>query len=60
MNILGLNAYHGDASAVLLQDGASPVGAENERFTRLKHHAGFPSDAVRWGSLHEFSRGASN
>lgn len=48
MNILGLNAYHGDASAVLLGATPSPIGAENERFTRLKHHAGFPSEAVAW------------
>src|SRR4051812_8711594 len=47
MNILGLNAYHGDASAVLCS-GASLVSAvEEERFTRLKHQAGFPAHAVR-------------
>lgn len=48
MIILGLNAYHGDSSAVLLGDGAAALGAENERFSRLKHHAGFPAQAAAW------------
>ena len=47
MNILGLNAYHGDASAALLVDGRLTAAAEEERFTRLKHQAGFPSLAVQ-------------
>ena len=47
MNILGLNAYHGDTSAALLVDGRLACAMEEERFTRLKHQAGFPSLAVR-------------
>jgi carbamoyltransferase len=47
MNILGLNAYHGDASAAVLADGRLACAMEEERFTRLKHQAGFPSFAVR-------------
>jgi carbamoyltransferase len=47
MNILGINAYHGDASAVLLQDGKLLAGVEEERFKRLKHWAGFPADSIR-------------
>jgi carbamoyltransferase len=47
MNILGLNAYHGDASAVLIADGSLACAVEEERFTRLKHQAGFPAEAVR-------------
>jgi carbamoyltransferase len=46
--ILGLNAYHGDASAALLVDGELAAAAEEERFTRVKHVAGFPTHAARW------------
>jgi carbamoyltransferase len=46
--ILGLNAYHGDASAALVVDGELVAAAEEERFTRLNHIAGFPTEAVRW------------
>ncbi len=48
MYILGLNAYHGDASACLIKDGKIIAAAEEERFRRLKHWAGFPSQAVRY------------
>ncbi len=46
--ILGLNAYHGDAAAALVIDGQLVAAAEEERFTRLKHVAGFPSHAAAW------------
>ena len=46
--ILGVNAYHGDAAAALFIDGACVSAAEEERFTRVKHQAGFPSRASRW------------
>jgi carbamoyltransferase len=46
--ILGLNAYHGDASAALVVDGELVAAAEEERFTRVKHVAGFPTEAARW------------
>jgi carbamoyltransferase len=46
--ILGLNAYHGDAAAALVIDGELVAAAEEERFTRLKHVAGFPSHAAAW------------
>ncbi|MBI4279289.1 MAG: carbamoyltransferase, partial [Armatimonadetes bacterium] len=48
MIILGLNAYHGDASAALFIDGRLVAAAEEERFTRVKHAAGFPAAAVRY------------
>lgn len=48
MIILGLNAYHGDSSAVLLFDGKIVAAAEEERFLRLKHWAGFPEQAIRY------------
>src|ERR1051325_4967833 len=47
MNILGLNAFHGDASAVLLKQGRVTMGVEEERFNRIKHWAGYPSVAAQ-------------
>ncbi len=47
MNILGINAYHGDVSAVLVRDGELIAAVEEERFRRVKHWAGFPRDAIR-------------
>ena len=52
MIVLGLNAYHADASACLLRDGVLVAAAEEERFRRVKHWAGFPSEAIRY-CLHE-------
>ncbi len=46
MIILGLNAYHGDSSACLVRDGEIVAAAEEERFRRVKHWAGFPSQAI--------------
>jgi carbamoyltransferase len=48
MIILGINAYHGDASAALVVDGALVAAVEEERFTRVKHCAGFPAHAVHY------------
>jgi carbamoyltransferase len=46
MNILGLNAYHGDVAAVLVRDGQLIAAIEEERFRRIKHCAGFPDRAM--------------
>lgn len=46
--ILGINAYHGDASAALLIDGRCVAAIEEERFSRVKHQSGFPEESVRW------------
>lgn len=46
--ILGLNAYHGDSSACLVKEGVLIAAAEEERFRRIKHWAGFPSEAIRY------------
>src|SRR4029078_7851637 len=46
MNILGLNAFHADCSAALVRDGVLVAAAEEERFRRIKHWAGFPSRAI--------------
>ena len=47
MYILGINAYHADGSAVLLNDGELVVAVEEERFRRIKHWAGFPTASIR-------------
>lgn len=47
MYVLGINAYHGDVSAVLLRDGAVVAALEEERFTRVKHYAGFPTQSIQ-------------
>jgi carbamoyltransferase len=46
--ILGLNAYHGDAAAAIVVDGELVAAAEEERFSRVKHVAGFPKLAAAW------------
>ena len=46
--ILGVNAYHGDSSACILQDGELIAAVEEERFRRIKHWAGFPSEAIKY------------
>src|SRR5438067_11128774 len=48
MIILGINAHHADASAAILIDGKLVAAAEEERFRRIKHWAGFPSVAIRY------------
>jgi carbamoyltransferase len=45
---LGLNAYHGDSSACIMRDGKLIAATEEERFRRIKHWAGFPSEAIRY------------
>jgi carbamoyltransferase len=42
MNILGLNAFHGDASGAVLRDGQLVAALEEERLNRIKHGAGLP------------------
>jgi carbamoyltransferase len=46
--VLGINAYHGDASACLLRDGRLVAAAEEERFRRIKHWAGFPAESIKY------------
>jgi len=48
MYILGLNTYHGDSSACILENGELVTAVEEERFRRIKHWAGFPSEAIRY------------
>jgi carbamoyltransferase len=46
--ILGLSAYYHDSAAALLCDGEIVAAAQEERFTRKKHDAAFPSRAAAW------------
>ncbi len=48
MVILGLNAFHADSAAALICDGKLVAAAEEERFRRVKHWAGFPSQAIQY------------
>jgi carbamoyltransferase len=48
MYILGINAYHGNASAAIIADGRLIAAVEEERFNRVKYAAGFPSAAIRY------------
>ena len=48
MNILGINAYHGDSSSCLIQNGKLIAAAEEERFKRIKHWAGFPIESIKY------------
>src|SRR5678815_5232779 len=48
MNILGLNAYHADAAACVVRDGQLSAAAEEERFRRIKHWAGLPTEAIAY------------
>ncbi|MEY2496834.1 MAG: carbamoyltransferase [Verrucomicrobiota bacterium] len=46
MNILGLSAFYHDSAACLVRDGTIIAAAQEERFTRKKHDAGFPRHAI--------------
>lgn len=48
MNILGLSAFYHDSAATLVQDGVIVAAAQEERFTRRKHDASFPANAVEY------------
>ena len=48
MTILGLSCWYHDAAAALVRDGEIVAAAQEERFTRRKHDAGFPSHAIAY------------
>ncbi|GIV57645.1 MAG: carbamoyltransferase [Rhodothermaceae bacterium] len=48
MNILGISCWYHDAAACLVQDGRIVAAAQEERFTRRKHDAGFPRHAIAY------------
>ena len=47
-SILGISAYYHDSAAALVVDGEIVAAAQEERFTRKKHDAGFPKNAVEY------------
>jgi carbamoyltransferase len=48
MRLLGLSAFYHDSAAALLEDGRIVAAAQEERFTRKRHDAGFPAHAIRY------------
>lgn len=48
MNILGISAYYHDSAAALVRDGEIIAAAQEERFSRKKHDARFPANAIRY------------
>ncbi len=48
MRILGISAFYHDSAAALVVDGHIVAAAQEERFTRKKHDAGFPTNAVKY------------
>jgi carbamoyltransferase len=48
MKILGISAYYHDSAAALVEDGRILAAAQEERFTRKKHDARFPANAIRY------------
>ncbi len=46
--ILGISCWYHDAAACLLKDGIIVAAAQEERFTRIKHDASFPANAIQW------------
>jgi carbamoyltransferase len=46
--ILGINAYHGDASAAIVRDGKLVAAIEEERILRIKHWAGLPVESMKY------------
>ena len=48
MLILGISAFYHDSAAAIIRDGEIIAAAQEERFTRKKHDAGFPTNAVQY------------
>ena len=48
MRVLGISAFYHDSAAALVADGDIVAAAQEERFTRKKHDAGFPAHAVQF------------
>ncbi len=48
MRLLGLSAFYHDSAAALIEDGRIVAAAQEERFTRKRHDAGFPAEAIRY------------
>jgi len=48
MRILGVSAFYHDSAAALIDNGVIVAAAQEERFTRVKHDAGFPTRAIEY------------
>src|SRR5262245_19944824 len=48
MRLLGISAFYHDSAAALIEDGRIVAAAQEERFTRKQHDAGFPAHAIRY------------
>ena len=48
MRILGISAFYHDSAAALVEDGRIVAAAQEERFTRKRHDAGFPEEAINY------------
>ena len=48
MDVLGISAFEGPSAACLVRDGRVLAAAREDRFTRLLHDSGFPSDAIAY------------
>ena len=48
MRILGISCFYHDAAACVVEDGVIIAAAQEERFTRIKHDASFPEQAIRY------------
>ncbi len=48
MFILGISAFYHDSAACLVKDGQILAAAQEERFTRIKHDASFPQEAIKY------------
>ncbi|OQP56113.1 carbamoyltransferase family protein [Niastella populi] len=52
MTILGISAFYHDSAAAIIQDGTVLAAAQEERFTRKKHDAAFPINAIKYCLLY--------
>ena len=52
MRVLGVSAFYHDSAAALIEDGVITAAAQEERFTRKKHDAGFPQHAIAYSLEH--------
>jgi len=52
VRVLGVSAFYHDSAAALVEDGHVVAAAQEERFTRRKHDAGFPAHAIRFCLAH--------
>ena len=48
MRVLGLSAFYHDSAAALVEDDKIIAAAQEERFTRKRHDAGFPLEAIKY------------